>query len=396
MKSTNINRRDFFRLSATAGAGALFVPGMATSAISASTRMKIEDKIPVRPLGKTGIQLPILSMGVMRADNPNVLRAAYNSGIFHFDTAHGYQNGRNEEMVGNFFEGKPRDSCFIATKVKSKYPLEDDFEQSLEERIATSLERLKMDYVDIFYTHAISEMGEVTDERIVKAMMKIKADGKARFIGFSTHAHKPELIDAAIKTGIYDVILLSYNFKLKNLRETEEAMARAAEAGIGLVVMKSMTGGAEDAEGKKKINAQACLKWVWENKHITTIIPGFSNYDELDECLAAVRQPELTPGEKEYLAALKDREMLFCQQCGACLSQCPSRLPIPDIMRAYMYTYGYKYAQLSKETLAELNLSKDACSGCTSCRVTCPSGFNVSGKIAAVMPALDIPAEFLS
>lgn len=396
MKPKNINRRDFFRFSATVGAGALFVPGMATSALSTSTFLKEEDKIPVRPLGKTGVQLPILSMGVMRADNPNVLRAAYNSGIFHFDTAHGYQNGRNEEMVGSFFEGKPRDSYFIATKVKSKYPLEDDFEQSLEERLATSLKRLKTDYVDIFYTHALSKTAEVTDERIIAAMKKIKAGGKARFIGFSTHAHKPEMIDAAIRTGIYDVILLSYNFKLKNLEETEAAMERAAKAGIGLVVMKSMTGGAEDADGKKKINAQACLKWVWRNKHVTTIIPGFSNYDELDECLAAVQKPELSPGEQEYLAELKDREMLFCQQCGTCLSQCPSKLPIPDIMRAYMYTYGYKYAQLSKETLAELNLSGDVCSGCTSCRVTCPSGFNVSGKIAAVMPALDIPVEFLS
>ncbi|MDR2626755.1 MAG: aldo/keto reductase [Dysgonamonadaceae bacterium] len=396
MKSKNINRRDFFRFSATMGAGVLFVPGMTASALRAPAYLRKEDKIPVRPLGKTGVQLPILSMGVMRADNPNVLRAAFNSGIFHFDTAHGYQNGRNEEMVGNFFEGKPRDTYFIATKIKSKYPLEDDFEQSLEERFAISLKRLKMDYVDIFYAHACSEVAEVTDERIIAAMQKIKSGGKARFIGFSTHAHKPEMIDAAIRTGIYDVILLSYNFKLKNLKETEEAMERAAKAGIGLIVMKSMAGGTEDAGGKKKINAQACLKWVWRNEHITTIIPGFSNYDELDECLAAVQKTELTSEEENYLAALKDREMLFCRQCGTCLSQCPSKLPIPDIMRAYMYAYGYKHAQLSKETLAELNLPENACSGCASCRVTCPSGFNVSGKIAAILPVMDIPVELLS
>ena len=66
--------------------------------------------------------------------------------------------------------------------------------------------------------------------------------------------------------------------------------------------MKTMTGGTEDAGGKKKINAQACLKWAWKNEHITTAIPGFSNYDELDECLVAARSPELTAGDQEYLA----------------------------------------------------------------------------------------------
>lgn len=202
----------------------------------------------------------------MRADNPSVVRGAYNSGIFHFDTAHGYQNGRNEELLGNFFEDKPRDSCFIATKIKFNYPLSDNFEEDLNDRLKISLERLKMDYVDIFYAHAFSKTEEVNDERVKNALQKIKDDGKARFIGFSTHAHKPELIHAAVDAGIYDVILLSYNFKLKNLPETEEAIERAAKAGIGLVVMKSMTGAKEDADGKKKIDAQACLKWVWKKQ----------------------------------------------------------------------------------------------------------------------------------
>lgn len=139
-------------------------------------------------------------------------------------------------------------------------------------------------------------------------MKKFKEDGKTRFLGISIHAGKPELLDAAVEAGIYDVVLLSYNFKLSNLKETEEAIARAAKAGVGLVAMKTMTGGTEDAGGKKKINAQACLKWAWKNEHITTAIPGFSNYDELDECLVAARSPELTAGDQEYLATLADRK----------------------------------------------------------------------------------------
>jgi len=394
MEKKSVNRRDFLKLSATVGAGALIVPG--TTAATIAKEDPKSEKIPLRTLGRTGIKLPILSMGVMRADNPNVLRAAYNNGLFHFDTAHGYQNGRNEEMVGTFFQGKPRDTYFIATKAHCDYPLKENYEQDINEKLDLSLKRLKMDYVDIFYAHAFTTADEVVDKRIIAALEKIKADGKARFIGFSTHAHKPEQINAAVDAGIYDVILVSYNFKLKNLKETEEAITRAADAGIGIVAMKTMAGGTEDADGKKKIDAQACLKWAWNNKNITTAIPGFTNYDELDECLAAAHSPQLTTSEQEYLAGLCDKETLFCQQCETCKDQCPNDLPIPDIMRAYMYAYGYKYSQLSKETLADLNLSTDACAGCDTCQVNCPSGFDVSKKIAAITPVLQIPNEFLS
>lgn len=104
MKTNHVNRRDFFRLSATAGVSAMLIPG--AKAARASLVTANENEIPVRTLGRTGVKLPILSMGVMRADNPNVVRAAYNSGIFHFDTAHGYQNGKNEEMLGEVFYRK--------------------------------------------------------------------------------------------------------------------------------------------------------------------------------------------------------------------------------------------------------------------------------------------------
>ncbi|MDR1114946.1 MAG: aldo/keto reductase [Tannerella sp.] len=400
MKQTAINRRKFIRMTATAGAGAAFFPAGVKAAganLSVESAMQERIKMPVRTLGRTGLQLPILSMGVMRADNPSVVRTAFNSGIIHFDTANGYQGGRNEEMLGVFFEGKPRDSYVIASKVKFDYPLHEDFEKKFMEQVDVSLKRLKMDYVDIFYIHAISGIEEIKDQRVIDVFKKVKESGKAKFLGISTHANKPEQLDAVVEMGIYDVVLLSYNFKMKNLPETDVAIERAVNAGIGFVAMKTMTGGVEDAGGKKKINAQACLKWVWQNKHITTIIPGFTNYDELDECLAAVKSPELSGEESNYLASLRDKEMLYCQQCGQCVKQCPEHLPIPDMMRAYMYTYGYKYAQLSKETLVELKLSENICDSCKNkCKVTCPSGFNVGQKIAAIKPVMEIPDIFLA
>ncbi|MDR3250887.1 MAG: aldo/keto reductase [Tannerella sp.] len=396
-----INRRKFIRMTTVAGAGAVLLPNGVNAGVSKpNVQATQQDKgdMPVRTLGRTGLQIPILSMGVMRADNPSVVRAAYNSGIKHFDTAQGYQNGKNEEMLGEFFEGKPRDSFVISTKIKMNYPLkEEDFGKSLMEKVDVSLKRLKMDYVDILYLHAIDELESITDETVIAALKKVKESGKARFFGISTHANKPEQLDRAVKAGIFDVVLVSYHFKLNRLEELDAAIARAADAGIGLIAMKTMVGGVEDTDDKKKINGQACLKWVWKNKNITTIIPGFTNYDMLDDCLAAVKSPNISENESKYLASLRDSEMLYCQRCNNCAKQCPENLPIPELMRAYMYAYGYKYAQLSKETLADLSLPADMCSSCkTGCKVSCPSGFRVGEKIAAIKPVLNIPDVFLS
>ncbi|MDL2266069.1 aldo/keto reductase, partial [Parabacteroides sp. OttesenSCG-928-G21] len=389
------NRRKFIRISAAAGAGALLMPGAKAETTSVPAKQQASP-LPMRTLGRTGLQVPILSMGVMRADNPNVVRAAYNSGITHFDTAHGYQNGRNEEMLGEFFKDKSRDTFTIATKCKIGYPYSATFEKEFSDMLDLSLKRLQMNYVDIFYAHDMQSPEQVKDPRLIATMKKFKADGKAKFLGFSMHNHKPEQIDAAIEAGIYDVILLSYNFKIENIQAIEAAMERGAKAGIGFVAMKAMTGGTTDAAGTNKVNGQACLRWAWRNENLITAIPGFTSFDLLDDCLAAANNPTLTDADRQYMAYASQEEGLFCQQCGQCTGQCPQGLPIPDMMRAYMYAYGYKHAQLSKATLEELNLPQDMCGNCDSCQVKCKAGFNVAAKIAAIAPVRDMPMDFLS
>jgi predicted aldo/keto reductase-like oxidoreductase len=343
------------------------------------------------------------------------MKASYNAGIIYYDTAHAYLKGKNEELCGNFFKDKPRDSFIISTKLKFDYPLKDNFEKIMDENLAISLKRLQMDYVDIFYLHTVEDKDRdaLKEKRVIDWLAKIKKEGKTRFTGVSNHEVIPEFIDAATEAGAYDVILLSYNFKMadgvaltsntekviqkERQKEYNAAIKRAVKAGIGIVAMKTMAGGVEDASGKKKINGQACLKWVWKNKNITTAIPGFSNLDLLDDCLAAAKAPKITKEETRYLASLQNNEMLYCQQCKKCEGQCPEHLPIPDLMRAYMYAYGYGHAQLSKETLNELHLSKNVCSSCIGgCKVQCPSGFNVGLKIAAVTPILEISDVLLA
>jgi predicted aldo/keto reductase-like oxidoreductase len=389
MEQKKVNRRDFFRLSATVGAGALLLPNVTASAAGMLSGSG-NGEYPTRVLGRTGLEMPILGVGVMRAET--LVRAAYNAGLTFFDTAHSYQNGRNEEMVGNFFRDKPRNSFTLATRERISYPLSDRFEEEYTASLDLSLKRLQTDFVDIFYIHAADDTPVITEERVVRLLKKFRDEGKIRHIGIASHANKPEMIDAAVSAGIYDVFLLSYNFKLANLAETDAAIERGVQSGIGFVAMKTMAGGVEDAEGKKKINAQACLKWVWQNKNIATIIPGFSSLDEFNECLTAVQNPEPTATERQYIAALCGKELLYCRQCGKCRDACPEHLPIPDLMRAYMYAYGYKNAGQAKETLLELHLPENICENCNrKCSVKCASGFDVASKIAAVMPVIHVP-----
>ncbi|MDR0799292.1 MAG: aldo/keto reductase [Dysgonamonadaceae bacterium] len=394
-----MNRRKFLSLSALAGAGALFAPQVALSSVRQPDEAITDEStpgIPTRILGKTGIEIPILSMGVMRADNPAVLRAAYRAGLTHFDTAHGYQKGKNEEMVGAFFKDKDRSTFTIATKVPANLQAEN-FEEEYEEKLNLSLRRLQMDYVDIFYTHAVENTGILNDPRLVKMLTKFKEEGKIKHIGFSTHANKPEQIDEAIAAGIYEVCLVSYNFKLDILPELDAAIQRGVDAGMGFVAMKTMVGGVEDADGAQKIDGAACLRWVWQNPNITTAIPGFTSFDLLDNCLEAAHSPALQEQDIRYLAQLKQNEMLYCQNCGACVRECRHHLAvIPAIMRAYMYNYGYKLPSMSKETLAGLSLTGKECDGCASCTVRCPSGFKVAEKIAAITPVLQVPDYFLA
>ena len=385
--SNQVNRRNFLKMSVAAGAALTLAP----ADIQAKTSAVSQTKLPQRTLGKrTGIVVPILSMGVMNADNPSVVRAAYNSGITFFDTANNYQGGRNEEMLGEFFADKPRDSFRLATKVRGATA--DEFLQGFE----VSMKRLKMPYVDILYVHDVRNVESVNNASILEALDKLKKDGRIKFSGFSTHSNEPVVINAAVDNGKYDVILTKYAYNLNYLAELKSAIERASNAGIGIVAMKTMAGGFLDRERTQKVNTSAALKWVLQNEHVHTAIPGFTSFDMLEESLAAASNLTFTDDEKKYLAVANDMDSMFCQGCNVCHEQCVKGLQIEPMMRAYMYNYGYKNPALAKSTIDELGLTGDPCSGCTSCSVKCTAGFQVAQKVKDIMRLQYVPQDLLA
>lgn len=260
-----LSRRDFMKSSAAGLGGFIY--------LSANEKKeetgKKEKKVVYRILGKTKIKLPVISMGVMNSDNPSLIRAALDRGIVHLDTAWYYSRGQNEEVIGAIIKERPRDSYVIGTKVVlprdtawGKYDMKEATQALFLERFHESLKRLKLDYVDILYHHDTTNQGMALYEPVLKALVKAKKEGKARFVGISTHANEPEVIKAAIKSKTYEVVLTSYNYKQRHYLEMRETIAKAAQAGLGIIAMRTMAGGFSGYLGGKIPAAAAALKWV--------------------------------------------------------------------------------------------------------------------------------------
>ena len=197
-------------------------------------------------------------------------------------------------MIGEVLKGRPRGSYVLATKArlpsdqKTGLYTEEATEDAFLNKVDASLKNLGLDYVDIYYHHNVVKSSRVM-EPILKALEKVKKEGKARFVGVTTHMNEPEVIHAAVDSKVYDVILTSYNFQQKHYAEVRNAIARAAQAGIGIVGMKAIRGGNRQTPTVK--NSGAALKWVIQDPNVSTIVPGFTTFDEMNVDLAVAENP---------------------------------------------------------------------------------------------------------
>jgi predicted aldo/keto reductase-like oxidoreductase len=343
-----------------------------------------------RTLGRTGMRVPVIGMGILSAGTPELIRAAIDAGITHFDsTAAQPQQMRNEEMIGEVMKGRPRDSLIYGTKIHlpqdnrtglfRSAATENEFTRLLD----TALRNLQMDYVDIVYHHMISRRESAFHEPAMNAMVKAKEAGKARFLGMTTHANVPEAVHAAVDSEFYEVVMASYNPRQSDLPEVKEAIARAASAGLGVVAIKIIRGDVNRGEGP--VNARASLKWVLQDTNVHATVPGFGSFDEMNTDLSVMEDLRLTDAEQSDLNREGASSSLFCQGCMQCLGQCSAGLPIPDLMRAYMYAFGYREPALAHCVLASLDLPENVCSDCSSCPVECRNGWDVAEKVREIV-----------
>jgi len=353
-----------------------------------------------RTLGKTGIRAPVIGMGILSAGSPALIKAALDAGITHLDsTAAPEQQMRNEEMIGEIIKERPRESVIYGTKIhlpqdyKTGLYKETATEKEFTKKLDEALDRLQIDYVDILYHHMVSRRESAFHEPVLKAMEKAKQAGKTRFLGMTSHSNVPEAVHAAAESDFYEVIMASYNPRQKNRIQVKEAIAKAADAGLGVVAIKVIRGDVE--EGQKPANPGASLKWVLQDSNVHATIPGFSNFQEMNIDLSVMEDLSLTEAEIDDLKEEDSGSGLFCQGCGQCLRHCSTELPVPDLMRAYMYTYGYRQPTLAQSLLTSLDLPNKVCDDCSLCQVDCLNGWNVAEKIRDIIRLKDVPAGFL-
>lgn len=141
---------------------------------------------------------------------------------------------------------------------------------------------------------------------------------------------------------------------------------------------------------------QAALKWVLKNPYVHTIIPGITNFNELEENMAIMDNLNLTKDEKTFLSYASLQQGLYCNGCQECTRTCRKGLPIPDMMRAFMYAYGYGEMIKAKQELLSLGISGNPCADCSECTVHCIKGFNIPDKLADISRITEVPDEFLA
>jgi aryl-alcohol dehydrogenase-like predicted oxidoreductase len=384
----NTSRRNFL-------AAGLALPVVASASRSAGSEQQAPPaRLPssgpafqYRTLGKTGLKVTTVGFGCMITSDGSVVERAADTGITYFDTARGYQSGNNERMVGAALKKKRKDIT-LSTKTQARTKAD------ALAHIDTSLKELGTDYVDIWYLHARSSPGDITDE-LIEAQQEAKKAGKIRFAGVSTHQGHTALIPFLAKHPNIDVILSSFNYTMEPA--IGAVLEEAAKAGKGIVAMKVMGGGmgggrrgGAPAPAPAAGTKLAALKWVTKNANVATTVPSMTDMDQLDENIKAMAQ-SFTAADQKLLAVHRDTiRPYYCNMCGKCEGTCREGLPVADVLRYGMYADGYGQFALGREHFQTLSAEHAGvrCATCPGCTVECPQGVRVAERLTHIQGML--------
>ena len=378
--TTGINRRDFLKVGLAGTTSALLGwEGLADAMQYASAESFVFPAPVYRTLGRTGLKIAIISFGAMLTPEPEVMKIAFDHGVNYVDTARRYMGGKNEEIVARALKGN-RDKVYVATKISPASTSKENIFKDVE----TSLKALETDYVDVIQLHNLTGREDrIFNPEIREALVRLKEQGKVRFFGVTTHKNEAEVLHALAddKDRFFDTALVKYNFKSD--AQTKQAIARAAQANIGIIAMKTLAGGyATDALGPFS-PYQAAIKWVLQDQHITATIPGMRDLAQLREDIAVMRTRFGYLDNfilKRYGAAVQP---YYCHLCGKCEATCPKGVAISTINRCLMYAEAYKSPVLARSTYHEIpsSLSASVCLDCSDCVARCINKLDIPVKM---------------
>jgi uncharacterized protein len=279
-----------------------------------------------RRFGRTELQMPVFSCGGMRyqfkwqdvppesvpLDNQNnleaTIRRAFDLGINHIETARGY--GSSEMQLGQILPTFPRKQLIVQTKVSPTANAE-----AFRETFEQSLAYLKLDYVDLLGIHGLNN-AELYDDTFkpqgcLEVAQQLRAQGKVRFIGFSTHG-PTALIQRAIATNAFDYINLHWYYIFQN---NWPAILDAQRHDMGVfIISPSDKGGKLYSPPQKLVDLCAPLSpmvfndlFCLSHSQVHTLSIGAANPSDFDEHLKTLalldRADEVLPS---ILARLED------------------------------------------------------------------------------------------
>ena len=272
--------------------------------------------LPLRPLGTTGANVSILSLGGWHigdvsdeAESIRIMHAAIDEGLTFFDNAWDYHMGKSEEWMGNALamDGK-RKNVFLMTKNCARDG------QGTREHLEDSLRRLKTDYLDLWQFHEINYDNDpewIVEQGALAEALKAQKAGKVRFIGFTGHK-SPHIHLKMMPVHKWDTVQLPVNVCDPYYRSfISDVIPVAAKQNAGVIGMKSLGGGSVAGGGGIILKSNACsveeaIRFAL-SQPIASLVVGIDSMAVLKQNIAIARgfQPMPTAEREALLAKVK-------------------------------------------------------------------------------------------
>lgn len=284
--------------------------------------MPMNRELPKRIYGKTGMRMPILSLGgagvlqelSRKREAIEIIREAVESGVYYLDTAQQYRD--SELIFGEAVEGI-REKVFLSTKSAAR-----DYNGAWRD-LQNSLKRLRTDKLEQWVVHHVSYPQEIdrlfASDGAIKAFQQAKEQKIVKYIGISGH-NDPEVLKTAMERFPFDMVLFPLNPTEPHHPRafTKEFLEYARRKGVGLAVMKVMGVGRLVGEGKFTVSELFRYALSYPI-HTAVILPN--SLRELRELVQAAR--EFKPLSREELRALEERGKPLTAQVAGMYHQWP-------------------------------------------------------------------------
>jgi predicted aldo/keto reductase-like oxidoreductase len=394
---TEFTRRDFIRVGAT---GATGVALASLGALNVAAAAPVA-KLPRRRYGRTGLEISAL---VGAADwNPDVIPLAVEAGVNYWHKAQRW----SAESMPEAIKRQPREAYHLeitVDRVGGDHMHGHIDEEQHYQFVKQAVARSAVGYFDVFKFHFgyHSVQEAKTEPGVVRAFDRLKKEGLVKHLALSQHHYNNiggdmayDIITYLMDHSPFEAAQFFYTYGDKH--ELEDVLALAKKNDFGTIAMKTM-GGVGRAATDKKFQAllaesrfkgsspgTAMVKWLMANPNLTAAVIATSNFDQLQENLAAARQGSMGSNDRHALGLLAAyNKGLTCLLCADCVSHCPEHLAIADILRYERYALDYH--DLSRARAEYKTLTKDgtACIACGDCLPACQADINIVAKLKEV------------